>query len=115
MRDHSKEYIAAIEEREREATGIKNLKIGYNRVFGYYIEVTRSYQKDVYKRQVLQYQTHTVEADGATASFLFCGPTGVGKTLAAKLTAEVLFDSKSFIRIDLSEYSDCLLYTSRCV
>ncbi len=44
VRDHSKEYIAAIEEREREATGIKNLKIGYNRVFGYYIEVTRSYQ-----------------------------------------------------------------------
>ena len=44
IRDHSKEYIAAIEEREKEATGIKNLKIGYNRVFGYYIEVTRSYQ-----------------------------------------------------------------------
>ncbi len=57
-------------------------------------------------RAVLQYQTHTEEADGATASFLFCGPTGVGKTLAAKLTAEVLFDSKSFIRIDLSEYSE---------
>ncbi len=38
-----KEIIAEIENREREKTGIKNLKIGFNRVFGYYIEVTRSY------------------------------------------------------------------------
>ena len=35
--------IDEIEQRERERTGIKNLKLGYNRVFGYYIEVTRSY------------------------------------------------------------------------
>ncbi len=33
--------MAAMEQREREQTGIKTLKIGYNRVFGYYIEVTR--------------------------------------------------------------------------
>ncbi|MBR6767646.1 MAG: DNA mismatch repair protein MutS, partial [Clostridia bacterium] len=41
--DHGKEYLAALEARERERTGIKNLKIGYNRVFGYYIEVTKSF------------------------------------------------------------------------
>ncbi|MCR4796745.1 MULTISPECIES: DNA mismatch repair protein MutS [Ruminococcus] len=35
--------IDEIEQREKEATGIKNLKIGFNRVFGYYLEVTRSY------------------------------------------------------------------------
>ncbi|MBQ5316156.1 MAG: DNA mismatch repair protein MutS [Oscillospiraceae bacterium] len=35
--------LTAIEEREKERTGIKSLKIGYNRVFGYYIEVTKSY------------------------------------------------------------------------
>lgn len=34
--------IAEIEQREREATGIKGLKIGYNRVFGYYLEVTKA-------------------------------------------------------------------------
>lgn len=34
--------IAAIEQRERERTGIPKLKIGYNRVFGYYIEVSRA-------------------------------------------------------------------------
>lgn len=38
-----KGIIDDIADREREKTGIKNLKIGYNRVFGYYIEVTRSY------------------------------------------------------------------------
>ena len=38
------EQIAA---REREATGIKTLRIGYNRVFGYYIEVTKSFTADV--------------------------------------------------------------------
>ena len=39
----AKGYIASIEAGERERTGIKNLKVGYNRVFGYYIEVTKSY------------------------------------------------------------------------
>ena len=41
--ENGKGYIAALETRERERTGIKNLKVGYNRVFGYYIEVTKSF------------------------------------------------------------------------
>ncbi len=45
--EHTKDIIASIEVEEREKTGIKNLKIGYNRVFGYYIEVTRSFQDKV--------------------------------------------------------------------
>ena len=36
-----KEVLAEIEQRERESTGIKNLRVGYNRVFGYYIEVSK--------------------------------------------------------------------------
>lgn len=43
IRDHGREWLAAEEANERERTGIKNLKIGYNRVFGYYIEVTKSF------------------------------------------------------------------------
>ena len=35
-------WIEEIEAREREATGIRNLKVGYNKIFGYYIEVTKS-------------------------------------------------------------------------
>ncbi|MEG1043610.1 MAG: DNA mismatch repair protein MutS [Oscillospiraceae bacterium] len=37
----TKKYLAKIETDEREKTGIKNLKIGYNKVFGYYIEISR--------------------------------------------------------------------------
>jgi DNA mismatch repair protein MutS len=39
---NGKTWIAQLEREEREKTGIKSLKIGYNRVFGYYIEVTRA-------------------------------------------------------------------------
>lgn len=39
----NKEYLANLELAEREKTGIKTLKVGYNRVFGYYIEITKSY------------------------------------------------------------------------
>ena len=39
--------IAALEATEREATGISSLKVGYNRVFGYYLEVTKSQQEKV--------------------------------------------------------------------
>lgn len=41
-RQHGQEWIAALESQERERTGIKSLKIGFNKVFGYYIEVTRA-------------------------------------------------------------------------
>ncbi len=39
---NGKRWIAELEQKERRKTGIKSLKIGYNRVFGYYIEVTRT-------------------------------------------------------------------------
>ena len=42
VRKNSKDFIFNIESEERERTGIKSLKIGYNKVFGYYIEVSRA-------------------------------------------------------------------------
>ena len=42
--NHGKEWIMEIEAEEKEKTGIKNLKTGFNKVFGYYLEVTKSYQ-----------------------------------------------------------------------
>jgi DNA mismatch repair protein MutS len=39
---HAREWIANLEAVERERTGIKTLKVGYNKIFGYYIEVTRA-------------------------------------------------------------------------
>lgn len=39
---HGKDWIAQMQQKERERTGIKSLKVGYNSVFGYYIEVTKA-------------------------------------------------------------------------
>ena len=44
---NGKNWISGLQTKERDATGIKNLKIGFNKVFGYYLEVTKSYLKDV--------------------------------------------------------------------
>ena len=52
-----KQWLAELEEQDRERTGIKNLKIKYNKVFGYYFEVTKSYQnlvpEDYIRKQTL--------------------------------------------------------------
>ena len=41
LRKGGKDFVARFEREEREKTGIKNLKVGYNKVFGYYIEISR--------------------------------------------------------------------------
>ena len=46
-KSEGKGWLAKLEEEEREKTGIKNLKIKYNKVFGYYLEVTNSYKNMV--------------------------------------------------------------------
>ena len=46
-RDNGKEWLMEVEKKEREKTGIPKLKIGYNKVFGYYIEVTNSFKEQV--------------------------------------------------------------------
>ncbi|MCQ2428205.1 MAG: DNA mismatch repair protein MutS [Clostridia bacterium] len=51
-----KDWIENEAEKERERTGIKNLRIGYNRVFGYYIEVTNSF-KDLVPETYIRKQT----------------------------------------------------------
>lgn len=52
-----KQWLAQLEEQDRERTGIKNLKIKYNKVFGYYFEVTNSYRnlvpEDYIRKQTL--------------------------------------------------------------
>jgi len=57
LRDGGKDAIAQIQARERERTGINSLKVGYNRVFGYFIEVTNAHghkiPDDYQRRQTL--------------------------------------------------------------
>ena len=55
--DHGADMVAALEGREKERTGIKSLKVRYNKVFGYYIEVSKSYYamvpEDYVRKQTL--------------------------------------------------------------
>ena len=53
-----KNWLADLEAREKEATGIKNLKVRYNKVFGYYLEVTNSF-KDMVPDYYMRKQTLT--------------------------------------------------------
>ncbi len=54
---NARQYIAGLEQKERERTGIRSLRVGYNQVFGYYIEVTKSQAaslpNDYIRRQTL--------------------------------------------------------------
>jgi DNA mismatch repair protein MutS len=56
LTENAKEAVAAIEANERERTGIKKLKVGYNRVFGYYIEMPRS-QSEMVPADYIRKQT----------------------------------------------------------
>ena len=57
LRDGGKQYLAALQERERDRTGIPSLKVGYNKVFGYFLEVTHAHRSripaDYERRQTL--------------------------------------------------------------
>ncbi len=57
LRDGGRQYIASLQQRERERTGIPSLKVGFNKVFGYYLEVTNAHAArvpaDYERRQTL--------------------------------------------------------------
>src|SRR5690606_37112735 len=57
LRDGGRQYIATLQQRERERTGIASLKVGFNKVFGYYLEVTHAHAArvppDYERRQTL--------------------------------------------------------------
>ena len=52
IKENGTDIMASIEQREKEATGIKTLKVAYNKVFGYYIEVSKSFINDVPDRYI---------------------------------------------------------------
>ncbi len=52
IRDNGAEIMESIEQREKDATNIRTLKVAYNKVFGYYIEVSKSFINDVPDRYI---------------------------------------------------------------
>lgn len=54
---HGKEWIARLENQERDFTGIRSLKVGYNKVFGYYIEISKANYASIPKDRYIRKQT----------------------------------------------------------
>jgi len=61
MSEYGKQWLAELEQSEKEKTGIKNLKTGFNKVFGYYIEVTNSWLNQVPEHYIRKQTTTTGE------------------------------------------------------
>jgi len=99
--NHGRDIIAEIEQREREATGIKNLKIGYNRVFGYYLEITRSYYElipDNYiRKQTLANAERFITEELKNAENTILG----AKDKALILEAEIFSEVRDFLATKL--------------
>ncbi len=91
--NNGREIIEGIAERERESTGIKNLKIGFNRVFGYYIEVTRSYYdlipEGYIRKQTLANCERFITEELKNAENTILGAKDKALTLEADIFAEV--------------------------
>lgn len=61
IRDNGAQMVSMLETREREQTGIKKLKVGYNRVFGYYIEIPRAFSDNVPEEYIRKQTLSTCE------------------------------------------------------
>ena len=111
LRDGGRQFIAALQQRERDRTGISSLKVGFNKVFGYYLEVTHTHAArvpaDYERRQTLataeryvtpelkQYEARVLEAEeriGTRESELFGAlRAAVGQTVGRiQRTAKIL-------------------------
>ncbi|MBR6403221.1 MAG: DNA mismatch repair protein MutS [Eubacterium sp.] len=87
---NSKTLLAEIENKEREATGIKNLRIKFNRVFGYFLEVTNSY-KNLVPDYFIRKQTLT-NAERFTTDEL------------ARLSSEILSAEENLYGLEYDEF-----------
>ena len=90
---NASEYIRRIEADEREKTGIKTLRIGNNRVFGYYIEVTKSYEdlvpEDYIRKQTLANCERYITKDLKNTEATILGASDKVKALEYELFSEV--------------------------
>ncbi len=96
--ENSRKCIANIENAEREKTGIKTLKIGYNRVFGYYIEVTNSF-KDKIPFNYVRRQTLTNAERYITEEL-------------KEIEDKILSSNERFIKLEAQLYSEIKDYLS---
>ncbi|MBE5817222.1 MAG: DNA mismatch repair protein MutS [Clostridiales bacterium] len=121
MRD-GKGWIAGIEQKERDRTGIKGLKIGFNKVFGYYIDVTRSYvhmvPEDYIRKQTLANSERYITPELKELENIVLG----AEEKSYKLEHQIFSDLRSEIALEIIRIQktakqiatiDCLLSFAR--
>jgi DNA mismatch repair protein MutS len=108
---NGKSFIASLEASEREKTGISNLKIGFNSVFGYFIEVTKS-QLDKVPDHYIRKQTTANAERYITAELKDQEAQVLGADEKATALESDLFNR---IRLRVAEHAGSLLQTARAV
>ena len=115
---HGKDYLLKIQEREAEATGISSLKIGYNNVFGYYLEVRNTYKENVpqdwIRKQTLAQAERYITQELKEYEEKILGAEDKILALEAKLFAELVASMQEYIQqiqtnANLIAQVDCLL------
>ena len=108
---NGKGYIATLEVSEREATGINNLKVGYNAVFGYYIEVSKVHSEKVPEHYIRKQTTANAEryitAELKNHESLVLGAEEKATSLEADLFNR--------LRVRVAEHAKALLQTARAL
>lgn len=93
IKNNGEGIIQDIVERERERTGIRNLKVGYNRVFGYYIEVTRSFYElvpnDYIRKQTLANAERFVTEELKNTEEMILGASEKIASLESEIFSEI--------------------------
>ena len=116
--EHGKEYLMRIQERETQLTGIASLKIGYNNVFGYYLEVRNTYKDKVpqewIRKQTLAQAERYITPELKEYEEKILGAEEKILALETRLFAELVTDMQEYIpaiqrNANLVSRLDCLL------
>ena len=99
--NNAKQLIAALEAQEKESTGIKNLKVGFNKVFGFYIEVTRSQLDQVpyryQRKQTIANGERYITSELKDLESKILGSEEKAIKLEQRLYGEIIADLKAYI------------------
>ena len=115
---HGKDYLLKIQEREAENTGIQSLKIGYNNVFGYYLEVRNTYKEQVpqewIRKQTLAQAERYITEELKEYEEKILGAEEKIITLETKLFNDLVIATQEYIQqiqtnANLIAHLDCLL------
>ena len=115
---HGKDYLLKIQEREVEKTGIASLKIGYNNVFGYYLEVRNTYKEQVpqewIRKQTLAQAERYITEELKEYEEKILGAEEKILSLETKLFNDLVVDTQEYSQqiqtnANLIAHLDCLL------